>query len=514
MLSSMYAVAGAQRDTFGVEESSDFIRSGATYEGQLVVKEILCWRTASYLKIGAKAKTVDGVYKESIVEIFVHLADRDSYLCVGSSYMGVGMRRLIVSGRGQGGDGGRKTWKGGYLLVCKCINRVLENYGGLEFERHGFCPECLSKKAVSKASCWEFTKIRSAVMNQESTLRCQHGHQVDIRLVAGPNDGLKRAKAETMGESAPSAIPVQDLLRAVVVVGLWDGRTQKVVRVGSGFVVDKKRGLIVTASHTLMNIWGDKSYPYGEDYYGLRQGKVVIGVIPSDRKDTQGGKDMAVFRYFAKIVAKDPNLDNGECVLDTCVLKITTRLENDIGGDGEGCGEQPERLLLNDSRAMKQESLQSLKVTEKCELDEQVRILGYNQGGEGLLRPGESLNRCVDFARGYVCMKFAHGQDASTTTTAAVSGSEGSGYGGGTSSSVSVKTGTTGIRLRADRFKPNEEIVVICPTIGGHSGGPCVNQQGEVIGILSRADPAESQRCYISPTSEWKFLLKIAKNAM
>jgi hypothetical protein len=41
-----------------------------------------------------------------------------------------------------------------------------------------------------------------------------------------------------------------------------------------------------------------------------------------------------------------------------------------------------------------------------------------------------------------------------------------------------------------------------------------VNQQGEVIGILSRADPAESQRCYISPASEWKFLLKIAKNSI
>jgi Trypsin-like peptidase domain len=496
VLSSLYAVA--QRDASGFDEAPESIRSGATYEGQLVVKEVLCWRTASYLKIGSKARSADGTYKESIVEIFVHLADRDSHLCVGSSYMGVGTRRLIVSGRGQGGDGGRKTWKGGYLLVCKCISRAVDNYGGLEYERHGFCPECLSKKAVSEASSWEFTKIRSAVLNQESTLRCQHGHQVDIRLVAGPHANLQRARADAMGEVTPGAIPVQDLLRSVVVVGLWDGRTQKVVRVGSGFIVDKKRGLIVTASHTLMNIWGDKNYPFGEDYYGLRQGKVVIGVIPEDSRDTQGGRDMAVFRYFAKIVAKDPNLDNGECVLDACVLKITTRLESDIGGDGEGCGDQPERLLLNDPRAMKHEHLQSLKVTERCERDEQVRILGYNQGGEGLLRPGESLNRSVDFARGYVCMRFAQDQEGSAASA---------------DGTVSIRTGGAG-RLRGDRFRPKEEIVVICPTIGGHSGGPCVNQQGEVIGILSRADPAESQRCYISPTSEWKFLLKQAKNAL
>lgn len=129
---------------------------------------------------------------------------------------------------------------------------------------------------------------------------------------------------------------------------------------------------------------------------------------------------------------------------------------------------------------MKREQLKSLKITEKCEIEEQVRILGYNQGGEGLLGVGESLNRIVDFARGYVCMKFTQGQ-------------------------------TTASTQRRDRFNPRAEVVVICPTIGGHSGGPCVNQQGEVIGILSRADPAENQRCYISPTHEWKYLIKEAR---
>jgi hypothetical protein len=126
-----------------------------------------------------------------------------------------------------------------------------------------------------------------------------------------------------------------------------------------------------------------------------------------------------------------------------------------------------------------------------------------------VLRPGESLNRCADFARGDV----APGQDATT----GASRSEDEGAGGGASSSagsVCVRTGLGGGRLRTDWFKPNKGIVVIWPTTGGHSGGPCVNQQGAVIGILSRSDPADSQRCYISPTSEWEFLLKIAKNAI
>ena len=482
VLSNIYAIANQEESSYCDGLDGKVI---STYEGQISVKEVLCWRTAFVVKLGMQVLSPKGGNKESIVEVFSGLVDRDSHLCVGSDYMGVGMRRLVTSGKGQVGDGGRKIWKGGYLLVCKAVQRVMEEYGGLEYEKQGICPECLAKKAVSAASSWDFTVVRASVRNGEGTMRCRHGHRVDTRLVAGPVDALQPQKPEAstaikfLSESDP-IVPINDLLRGVVVVGLWDGKSRKVVRVGSGFIADKKRGLIVTASHTLMNIWGDKTTPFGENYYGLRQGKVVIGIIPRKKGESTG--TMAVFRYFAKIVSKDPSIDHGECHLDACVLRITTRMENDVGGSGEGCGDEPERLLLNNPLALKQEKLHQLKITEKCELDEQVRIVGYNQGGEGLLGPGESLNRYVDFARGYVCKKFAGGED-------------GEGY------------------LR-HRFKPREEIVVICPTIGGHSGGPCVNQQGEVIGILSRADPAENQRCYLVPTLEWKALLRQAKNTV
>jgi hypothetical protein len=482
VLSSIYAVANRKENAVCKDHLG---RDVATYQGQLSVKEVLCWRTAFFIKLGTEVPSSNGEKKESIVEIFTHLADRNSPLCVGSDYMSVGSRRLIMSGRGQIGDGGRKIWKGGYLLVLKSIRRVMDAYGGLEFEKQGFCPDCLAKKPVKEASSWDFTVLRAAALNSEATLRCQHGHRVDTRLVAGPVDGAQKSKVDVFsqpdGSGTDSGVPVQDLLKSVVIVGLWDGKTGKVVRVGSGFVADRKRGLIVTAAHTLMNIWGDRHSPFGENYYGLHQGKVVIGVIPRDGESGQvNGRDMAVFRYFAKIVAKDPRMDHGECHLDACVLRITTRMEKDVGGNGEGCGDQPESLLLNNPEALRREKLQALKITARCELDEHVRILGYNQGGDGLLGPGESLNRYVDFARGYVCMRFASGEEN-----------------GGT------------IR---NRFTPREEVAVICPTIGGHSGGPCVNQQGEVIGILSRADPADNQRCYISPTSEWQALLRQAKN--
>ena len=467
--------------------SKGFEMPSKNLDGPLRVKEILCWRTAFFLKLGTEVRNERGEAKESVVEIFAHLADRDSHLCVGSSYMGAGMRRLVVSAKGQVGDRGRKIWNGGYLLVLRAIGRVMREYGGLEYEKQGFCPECLSKISVSDASSWDWAVVRDAAKNGDDTMRCHHGHRVDTRLITGPleADAGQRSTTEHSMEFTASdpAVPVSDLLRGIVLVGLWDGKAKKVVRVGSGFVADKKRGLIVTASHTLMNIWGDKSSPFGENYYGLREGKVVIGIIPRKAEGKGGDGTMAVFRYFAKIVAKDPSIEEkGECHLDACVLRITTRMESDVAGNGDECGDQPETLLLNNPEALKREKLQQLKVRDECELDEPVRILGYNQGGEGLLGPGESLNRYVDFARGYVCKKFATGEESG-------------GY------------------LR-HRFKPREEVVVICPTIGGHSGGPCVNQQGEVIGILSRADPAENQRCYLVPAYEWKSLVRKAKNTI
>lgn len=108
------------------------------------------------------------------------------------------------------------------------------------------------------------------------------------------------------------------LLQGVIEVGLWDGKKKRMlVRVGSGFVVDINWGLIVTASHTLMNIWGNRNTPFREDNYGLREGKIVIGVIPPNEDSENGDDTRAVFCYFAKIVAKDPNIDeNGYCQAD------------------------------------------------------------------------------------------------------------------------------------------------------------------------------------------------------
>lgn len=108
VLSSIYAVA--RQD----------ISDDKPAEGHKRVKEILCWRTAFLVKIGTVTKGT-GTYKEGFTEIFAQLADRKSHLCVGSEIMKIGMRRLMISAKGQAGDNGRKIWDGGYVMKADFV---------------------------------------------------------------------------------------------------------------------------------------------------------------------------------------------------------------------------------------------------------------------------------------------------------------------------------------------------------------------------------------------------------
>jgi CBS domain-containing protein len=321
------------------------------------------------------------------------------------------------------------------------------------------------------ASTWPWDDVRAAAQTGNAGVRCMRGHIVDTSLLCGTcQTTAQPALVPTAGPRVSK--PVASLLESVVLVGLWDEQSQQIRNVGSGFIVDKKNGLIVTAGHVLFTM--AEGNTFGEPYFGLEHAKAVIGVITDD-------SHMAKFRYFAKIVAHD--IAN----IDACVLRITSKMEHDVEGEGEDCGTQPEILLINDMEAIKAENLQQLKMTRSFELEETVRILGFNQGGEGLLQQGKHVNRCADFAKGYICKKFKASWDDD-------------------SSQVSDSSSST-------CFCPREEIVVMCPTISGHSGGPCVNDDGRVVGILSRADSVDRQRCYLVPSSELRDLVIEAKAA-
>lgn len=109
------------------------------------------------------------------------------------------------------------------------------------------------------------------------------------------------------------------------------------------------------------------------------------------------------------------------------------------------------------------------------------------QGGEGIFQKGTHINRTADFAKGYICRVFKVTIEDDSSTS---------------SSEASYHAS----------FTPQEEIIIMCHTISGHSGGPCVNNDGRVIGVVSRADPVETRRCHLVPATEVKTLIMKAKN--
>jgi hypothetical protein len=441
--------------------------------GHMKIHQMMCWKNSLLVKIGCLFPEGNEL-RESFVEIFVSITDPSTSHCVASDAMRSNMQCLIVSGKGPVGYRGRKLWKGGYGIVVDSIKASVAHCTNVD--RQVLCPECLARAHPSSASTWSWDSVRAATESGSAVMRCMRGHRVDSNSICGiinkqaslPKTADGGGVHDTLAELPKK--PVRDLLPSVVVVGLWDSKAKTIRSVGSGFVVDKKLGLVVTAGHVLFDM--EKGRNFGTPYLGLKPAKAVIGVIP------EGGSsgNTAVFRYFAEIVADDIHS------MDACVLKITTRLEQDVDNDAL-VGEQPEKIV----NWQQQEALPSLKMTRRFELEEAVRILGFNQGGEGRLEQGKHVNRSADFAKGYICKEFKLLDDDDHSE-----------------SSDSSSTGSGG-------FSPREEIVIMCPTISGHSGGPCVNDEGKVVGILSRADPVDRQRCYLVPSSELKMLVSKAK---
>jgi hypothetical protein len=328
------------------------------------------------------------------------------------------------------------------------------------------CPECLAHSHPHSACTWSWDSVLAVTESGSSKVRCMRGHRVDSNLVCGTSK--EPAKLAPIESALGHAKPVSELLPSVVLVGVWDAQTKTIINVGSGFVADRKLGLIVTAGHVCFQMEAGRQF--GSPYFGRSDAKVVIGVVSDD-------KTKALFRYFAEIVADDIQS------VDACILRIQTRLRNDVDDPRD------ELEIPIEPSALPSEKLCSLKLTSRFDLEESVRILGFNQGGEGVLERGRHLNRSFDFARGYVCSLFEATLSDDSSNSSEESPSQ-------------------------FMFIPREEIVVMCPTISGHSGGPCVNEEGKVIGILSRADSVDRQRCYLVPSTEIKILLNKARKLL
>merc|ERR1740123_1833397 len=100
-------------------------------------------------------------------------------------------------------------------------------------------------------------------------------------------------------------------------VGLWDCKNNSVVNLGSGFIADYSKGLILTAGHIFYDILGEKIGPL---YRGHKSAKAIIGMQKTKEGDDS---DTFHFTHFAEVITRN----NDIAKVDSVVLQIKSKIE-------------------------------------------------------------------------------------------------------------------------------------------------------------------------------------------
>jgi S1-C subfamily serine protease len=354
------------------------------------------------------------------VEVLVALVNRESPLCTCSYEMNESSsQKLIVCAKGFVVDFGRTSWRSWLDTIVTTIQAIVQSRIGetLDVVASMVCPECLRTFLPSKSAALNCSLARSASV---SLVWCKNGHRVDICRVNGEMHEPVDARLGCLALMSFNEVPTE-LLRSVVIVGVKfaDGSC----KIGSGFVAVRDRFLLVTAAHTAKQT----------------NHSPVVQCLVALMKD---GSREVEFNMTAKIVVM------GTSHVDACVLMIT-----------EG-----EPLPPN---------IQDLKLTCDSFVGQHVCLIGYNQGGEGVVESGTVVDGQPDALFGYVC------KDS---------------------------------KIRTDDGICKELVIDGGRVIRGHSGGPCLNASGEVVGILSRHDTFDTHRWHIVPSNHLETLLQIARS--
>jgi len=484
--------------------------------------KIMCWKNAMYISV-VEAMPIGDRMDTIPAEFFVSLVYPDSPLCVSTSMMCGNDLRLIVSAKGYRGKGCEKIWNLGYSAILDALDTIVEN-ATKAATKQTMCPSCLLSTDPCKAHAWDAEYV--AAHRNEFTIRCPHHGPVDTPQLLGPEDdddnstvatgigtaatGIctaytslttgttqTAASAMTAGTNSPRST-FEQLSPSVVIVGHWDAAKSKILNVGSGFVCDSKLGLIMTAGHIFYDLkMNERIEPkIGKAFTSdKKDGRVqaVVGIL-------KPGTTAASFQYIAEIIA--------HCTsdADACILRLTRKFESPADVvDGVYLPPQPE-FPFGARHKISSEGLRKLKLSRHVELESNIRVLGYDQSGDGGLHvPGSVVHQNIGLTKGYVNKKLPRFDRFSKPVI---------------NSRTRIDEDVpheSGKHERSERnldklFVPQEEIVVICPTQIGTSGGPCVNEDGEVIGIVSRTDPIETTRCYLAPSRLINDLLRKAKN--
>lgn len=310
------------------------------------------------------------------------------------------------------------------------------------------CYECLRNTNPLNADNWSWDKAHESSQSDDAVLICKNGHRIYSTLASGV---CKADCSPTFDELRP----VENRFReCVVIVGTLNSESE-LISVASGFIVDAKRGLVATVGHAVYEM---KNLDRSGQMLGC---KAVIATV-------MRGKHDAPLWYFVEIEANDIKTS------DLCILRICARVEN-YQFDQPGI---PINLDNIDEEHMRELSLSNHLCPE-----ERVRIVGYphSKSENGLCSYVECVGGRIERLH-KVTMDDDDGEMIQ--------------YDGGED-------------CRA--WLPFKEIVVnsCSGVVNGQSGGPCLNEDGDVVGIYCRGQ--ESHVDYLVPASEIKHLLRLCR---
>jgi S1-C subfamily serine protease len=367
------------------------------------------------------------------------------------------------------------------------------------FTREVGCPECLLTKDPRDAAMW---KEASVLIAGNECILCSNQaqvHRVDPRILRGEyihnhlddeSCSIKSGFSQFSLISHYSAVSqsiydgsevkpsrnVVDIRPSVVLVGIWDTKQGLITSLGSGFIADTQRGLIITAGHTFYHFEADKSI--GPKYHGIDGARAIIGVYDSSTES-------ALFQYTADIVTED--LEN----VDACVLRLKSKFESPLKADGNRISYPQAEVGIFNPKA---DGLRRLGMTDKVELESSVRMIGYDQEGDEIYHEGVDYSPCYRFGR---VIKKSDRRSTSSQSS---------------HSSAFISNNNMTDNVDSIRYHcPSLWIKAHLRTRHGHSGGPVVNDAGLVIGIVSSADHEEEELCYLAPSKLLYSLLKKAR---
>jgi len=331
-----------------------------------------------------------------------------------------------------------------FKSVVQCVNR-----GSQEFSS---ASEAIIDTLHSSQKNYETEPVKDSEKDSDPLLK----FAAAVFKRVGFEDMRSRVTdiSSALQEKMQPKFNINEIIEGVVLVGRWNTETNEIDAVGTGFVVDKSNGLIVTAAHVFYDLYFGKT--------GKRQfGTPIIGIHSKKCK-------RAVFTYCADIQAIDISR------ADACILRLTQKFEKPMELNGKKF-KRPQNAI--DLTSCKKENLQNLTFTRKCELLKDFSLIAFNQSGEDIyLNPIHHVNHYVSVYKGYVTR-------------------------------VMNKNYTT---RKTKTFLPKSEIAIHCVTYDGCSGGPCVDiNNGKVIGMLSRTDRNNQEISYVVPSGELKRLIKL-----